>query len=106
MTEGRRFKIEEIKKYESKVSGSSDRMLSCYLLISGAILLHNSSELGYPANLIYILAYIIHTMNWVDAFRDKKKYVKKIEELKEEFGPLYEQYLEEYDQEENRGRGR
>lgn len=106
MTEGRRFKIEEIKKYESKVSGSSDRMLSSYLLISGAILLHNSSELGYPANLIYILAYIIHTMNWVDAFRDRKKYVKKIEELKEEFGPLYEQYLEEYDQEENRGRGR
>lgn len=106
MTEGRRFKIEEIKKYESKVSGSSDRMLSSYLLISGAILLHNSSELGYPANLIYILVYIIHTMNWVDAFRDKKKYVKKIEELKEEFGPLYEQYLEEYEQEENRGRGR
>lgn len=106
MTEERRFKIEEIEKYKNKVDNSKDRMLSSYLLISGAILLHNSSAAVYPANLIYILAYIIHTLNWVDAFRDKKKYVKKIEELKVEFGPLYEQYLEEYNQEENRGRGR
>ena len=46
-----------------KVSGSSDMMLSSYLLISSTILLHNSSAAVYPANLIYILAYIIHNLN-------------------------------------------
>ena len=30
-----------------------------------------------PANLIYVLAYIIHTFNWVYAFRDKKSMLKK-----------------------------
>ena len=37
---------------------------------------------------------------------NKELWFPAVEELKEEFGPLYEQYLEEYNQEENRGRGR
>ena len=106
MIEERRFKIQEIKKYEDDLTNSQNRMISCYLLISSTILLHNSSKHGYPANLIFILAYIVHSINWIGAFKDRKKYVKKIEELKEEFGPLYEQYLEEYNQEVDRGRSR
>lgn len=109
----RRFKIKQIEKYNGELDDRKRRIISSCLLIAGcALCQYGDYYKGYASdalelrNLVYGCGYLLHSINLADALIGKNKIKQKIEQLKEEFGPLYEQYLEEYNQEVNRGRGR
>lgn len=110
MTEERRFRIKEIKKYDTDLTQNKKGIIFSCVLVACAALCHyceytTGNIIGHEG-LMYSCGYLLHSINIVSCLSENNKLSKKIEQLKEDLGPLYEQYLNEYNQEVNKGRSR
>ena len=109
MTEEKVFKIREIKRYTDEFDEKNREIASACLLICTTILCHQGSiEKNLPdfTNIVFYASYLLHTYIIGQSFVGRTKLKAKIELLKEQFGPMYEEYLNEYNQEYGQGRNR
>ena len=122
MTEERRFKIQKIKKYEEELDSEKSKIVLFSLVLGIAALVSfttklNSAEYIFDNDLYFyctnlgaeVLANIGIALNssaLMISITNRTKLKSKIDEIKEELGPLFDLYEEQYEQEENRGRGR
>ena len=122
MTEERRLKIQKIKKYEEELDSEKSKIVLFSLVLGIAALVSfttklNSAEYIFDNDLYFyctnlgaeVLANVgiaVNSANLMISITNRTKLKSKIDEIKEELGPLYDLYEEQYEQEENRGRGR
>ena len=122
MTEERRLKIQKIKKYEEELDSEKSKIVLFSLVLGIAALVSfttklNSAEYIFDNDLYFyctnlgaeVLANVgiaLNSSNLMISITNRTKLKSKIDEIKEELGPLFGLYEEQYEQEENRGRGR
>lgn len=122
MTEERRLKIQKIKKYEEELDSEKSKIVLFSLVLGIAALVSfttklNSAEYIFDNDLYFyctnlgaeVLANVgiaLNSANLMISITNRTKLKSKIDEIKEELGPLFDLYEEQYEQEENRGRGR
>ena len=129
MNEERRLKIKEVKKYQNELSGEKYSIITSSLLLGTlAVTLFTAKDVGYMyynemqnvltdnslrnyygslvAQIISTIGVAMNSANLMISITNRKKLKSKIDEIKEELGPLFDLYEEQYEQEENRGRGR
>lgn len=109
MTEEKVFKIREIKRYTDEFDEKNREIANACLLICTTMLCHQASiEKNLPdfTNIVFYASYLLHTYVIGQSFVERTKLKAKIDLLKEQFGPMYEQYLNEYKQEYGQGRNR